>query len=132
HHIDPSVALRRRISDQFGLATSLNNRGQVLLRTSRYAEALHSTEEAVHLLDEDSETRSRAFYWYVNLGHANMLLGDYTAAERWFRRHLSAAEEAHSAVEQGVAYAHLGSLELRRDNFARARDLLELGFQTYV
>src|SRR5207248_10382146 len=48
------------------------------------------------------------------------------------RRHLSAAEEAHSAVEQGVAYAHLGSLELRRDNFARARDLLELGFQTYV
>src|SRR5438034_4429774 len=64
---------------------------------------------------------------YLNIGHANMMLGNHGAARRCFERHLTAAKENNGPDEVGTAYSHLGSLALREGRFcnrsrsARAR-----------
>jgi DNA-binding SARP family transcriptional activator/tetratricopeptide (TPR) repeat protein len=124
-HIDEAIALRTESGDLSGLAVSIDNRTQVLVRSGRYAEARESSEHGLRTLAQTGVSPILLAHLQAELGLACLLMGDLEAAERHLRHHLAIAEERNADSARGPAYAHLGALELRRGRSAIAVAYLE-------
>jgi tetratricopeptide (TPR) repeat protein len=124
-HIDEAIALRIEVGDMAGLAMSVDNRGQILNRCGRYAEAKESCESGLKTVSEAGVALMSSANLYSEIGLANLHMGNFAAAEHWFRRHLAYAKECGSDGALRVSYSHLGLLELRRGRFSEALTILD-------
>jgi tetratricopeptide (TPR) repeat protein len=124
-HIDQAIQIRTEIGDMDGLAVSIDNRSQVLLRCGRYTEARKSSERGIRIVAEAGVAPVYLAHLHAEVGLASLWMGDFDTAERCFRHHLAFADECGSDSVRGIAYAHLGALALRRGSFTAALVFLE-------
>jgi DNA-binding SARP family transcriptional activator len=123
-HLEQAIDLRTLIGDRLGQATSILNRGRILIRLGRYQEALESFDDGLAIFLAADAPANMIGDGYANIGLAHMLLGDCSAARTWFERHRDVSLSSNAPVQLATAHAHLGELELRCGRFREALDLL--------
>jgi DNA-binding SARP family transcriptional activator/tetratricopeptide (TPR) repeat protein len=124
-HLAQAISIRKQIGDRTGQAGSMTNRGRVLLRCGRYAEALRSFEDALAVRLDAKSDQIRVGDTLGNIGLTHMMLGNRARAENYFQQHLTIALASGVPEELGTAYAHLGELELLKGRYSVALDLLQ-------
>jgi tetratricopeptide (TPR) repeat protein len=124
-HIDQAIAIREQLGDRVGQATSIVNRGRVLVSCGRYPDALESFQKALSIYLEADAPLVTIGDTYTCIGVAHLFLGHHDAAQQCFDRHLELALTTGLPYEIAVARAHIGKLDLHRGRFETALDLLE-------
>jgi predicted ATPase/transcriptional regulator with XRE-family HTH domain len=116
---EESLALRRRLADQQGIAMSLNNLGNLAAIQGNYGRATALFEESV-AIDRGLGNIQGLANSLNNLGNLAAIQGDNAQAEAWFEETL--AMERELGNRQGLANSlnNLGTLANLQGNYERA------------
>jgi len=124
-----AAATFRRIDDDEGLVTALNNLGLVYKNLREWREATRFLEQAIRI-DERAGLYARMGAHNQNLGLIRYYLGQWDLAEENFRRALQIYRDTGHPQGEAVALLALGRLARRRrqydvaeENFRRALEL---------
>jgi transcriptional regulator with GAF, ATPase, and Fis domain/tetratricopeptide (TPR) repeat protein len=116
-----AAATFRRIDDDDGLVTALNNLGLVYKNLREWREANRLLEQALKI-DERAGLYARMGAHNQNLGLIRYYLGNWDLAEENFRRTLQISRDTGHAQGESVALLALGRLARRRRQFERAEE----------
>ena len=97
-----AVDIRRQLGDRAGVASVLNNQGNVASRQGLYREALSSFEEALDILTDLGKSYARASVM-INIANVAHLTGDLGRAADLTRQALGIRRSIHD--DHGVAQA---------------------------
>jgi predicted ATPase/transcriptional regulator with XRE-family HTH domain len=116
---EESLALRRRLADQQGIAMSLNNLGNLAAIQGNYGRATTLFEESV-AIDRGLGNIQGLANSLNNLGNLAAIQGNNAQAEAWFEETL--AMERELGNRQGLANSlnNLGTLANLQGNYERA------------
>ena len=119
-----SLAIRRQLDDQSGIATSLGNLGVVTLAQGDLAsaKALHEESLAIRRQLGDRADIARALN---NVGVATYLQGDYSAARVIYQEGLAIMRELGDQSVIANFLNNLGNAALDQDDLPAARALFE-------
>ncbi|HMQ52320.1 MAG TPA: tetratricopeptide repeat protein [Anaerolineae bacterium] len=128
-YFDQALRCYRSVGDGYQVARMLNNRGLILLRSDRLAEAEESYRAAItqfQAVDDPIEQFKSA----MNLGNVFLMRQDYEAAIRQyltalpiFRRFSYVVDQAHTHNNLGMAYGGLGRWEPAEAHYTTSIDL---------
>jgi len=102
----------RELGDRAGVATSLNNLGNVARARGDYRAALASYEESLALRRELGDKRLIANS-VLTLGRAELTRGDYESATAHLQEGIGLARELGDTWSMSLALTNLGRVELR-------------------
>jgi len=120
-----SLALRRRLGDDDGVARTLNNLGNVALKRGEYALGAAQYEEATALFRQRGAGRAVLATMLNNLGLAVLYLGEAQRARSTFEEALAQARAAGDVRMVAYALNNLGLALLGEGLYDRARRTFE-------
>lgn len=98
----------------------LSERGNVLMRRKRYADAISTFEEGLELLPAPKEQWEAWTWLSASIGDACYLQSDYDKAGRWFNEALKGPD----GLGNPFLHLRLGQIARRRGDESRAVDEL--------
>jgi tetratricopeptide (TPR) repeat protein len=101
--------------------------GVTLVHAGRFAEARELVDECFQIT-QNLGKRFSAANIYEELGHIDMLLGNYKQAHDLIEAIQPELREWSDQFQLGVSYCDLGSIALAENRYAEARQLLEKSF----
>ena len=119
--LQDAAATFRRIGDEDGLVSALNNLGLIYKNRRQWREAISYFEQALRI-DERVGLYARMRGHNQNLGLIRYCLGQWDLAEENFRRSLQIARETSHPLGESLALMALGRLARRRRQFDRAEE----------
>jgi predicted ATPase/Tfp pilus assembly protein PilF len=122
--LEESLAIRRKLSDNWGIAATLNNLGLVARSQGDYASARSLYEEGLTLFRELDDKWSIAAA-LNNLGNVAYVQGDYASARSLSEESLATCRELGDKWGIASSLANLGNVAYVQGEYASARSLYE-------
>jgi non-specific serine/threonine protein kinase len=116
---EESLALRRALNDQTGIAIALNNLGMVAWSQGNYAAAQQLYEECL-AIDRATGDRAGSAYTLGNLGLVLHHQGNYAGAEAYFAESLAIFRAFGNRRQEAFALHNLGMASYHRRDRAEA------------
>jgi DNA-binding SARP family transcriptional activator/tetratricopeptide (TPR) repeat protein len=120
-NLDTAIVVRTELGDSAGLQSSLANYALVLINTGRFTEARYFLERAIRTIAPMQTAGVAALH--LELGVADMWLGDFDRANQNFQHYLSTGQGSKVALSLG--YSHLGAMALRQARYQEAHAFLQ-------
>jgi tetratricopeptide (TPR) repeat protein len=117
------------LADQFGVALSLINQGQIAVDNEDWGGGITRYQEGLALLDQLNQT-TYVLLAKLHLADAYRQLGDVAAAEGLYIESLQIAEKNDNPAEYSHALFGIGQIEASR-NLARAAELHQQSARRY-
>jgi predicted ATPase/transcriptional regulator with XRE-family HTH domain len=117
---EASLAIRRQLNDELGMAGALSGLGLVAWNQGKYAEAREALEQALALWQAHNHQRGIALT-LMNLGNIAIAEGDYQTASTAHRESLRLRELAGDLAGAGYSLFWLGQLARLEGRGAEAR-----------
>ena len=102
-----------------------NDAGRSALDQGRYPDAVRSYQAAIRAADERGWAKEKQTESIIGLAHAYFRLGNYTAAERYFRQGLQVLEKTSASDDPRLAtlLSSLATISRIRENYADSASL---------